>query len=77
MINCEISSPEETRTYENLRSIVLPAQEGEMQVLPGHAEAFVSLQKGNIVLEEEDKKETISIAGGKCHIKDDRVLVIL
>jgi len=50
-----------------------------MQVLPGHAETFVLLKKGTIVIEKEDAggKEQLEIKEGQCYIKDNHLLIIL
>jgi len=57
---------------------MLPAFSGQMQILPGHAESFLSLNEGNIVFQESrERKETIQIMNGECYIKDDAVVIIL
>ncbi len=78
MINCKITSPKETTIYKNVQNITLPAFSGQMQILSGHAESFILLQKGNIVLQQTDnEKETIQNMGGECYIKDNTVTIIL
>ncbi len=77
-ITCAITSPEKTATYDNLASVSLPAFAGQMQVLPEHAESFVLLRKGEVILQKADgKKESAQIPGGECYIKGDKVSVIL
>jgi len=79
MITCVITSPAETTVYEKALSVSLPAFFGRMQVLPGHAEAFVLLKKGEVVVRQANGPESkiIQIAGGECHIKGDRMAIIL
>ncbi len=78
MIDCVITSPKSTAVYGNLKSASLPAFYGRMQILPGHAESFVVLKKGTVVLRQPNGKiQTMEIGGGECHILGDRVLVIL
>lgn len=78
MMTCVITSPEKTLTYGNLSAVSLPAFAGRMQVLPEHAESFVLLREGEIILRKTDgKKESARIPGGECYIKGDRVSVIL
>jgi len=78
MINCTITSPIKTERYQNLLSIVLPAFSGQMQILPGHAESFILLQKGNICLQQLNKEsEIIQNINGECYIKNDVVTIIL
>ncbi len=78
MINCTITSPKKTTVYKNVRSITLPAFSGQMQILPGHAESFILLQKGDISLLQLNKlSEIIQIINGECYVKNDVVKVIL
>lgn len=77
-MECLITSPQKTRRYKHLKRVSLPAFSGRMQILPRHAEAFVLLKRGDIVLGRNgDPNREITITGGACHIKDDRVVVIL
>lgn len=78
MINCIITSPKKTTVYKNARSITLPAFSGQMQILPGYAESFILLQKGNISLRKLNRQnKIIQIMNGECYIKDDIAMVIL
>ena len=78
MINCVITSPKKTIIYKNIKNVILPTFAGQMQVLPGHAESFVLLQKGDILLRKlNNQSETIQIMNGECYIKNDAVTVIL
>jgi F0F1-type ATP synthase epsilon subunit len=78
MINCVITSPKKTTVYKNVRSIMLPAFSGQMQILSGHAESFILLQKGDISLRQLNKQsEIIQIMNGECYIKNDVVTIIL
>jgi len=78
MISCTITSSQKTMVYKNVRSVTLPAFSGQMQILSGHAESFILLQKGNILLRQSNKKsKIIQNINGECHIKNDVVTIIL
>ncbi|HDL74974.1 MAG TPA: hypothetical protein ENH06_01140 [bacterium] len=78
MINCIITSFKKTIVYKNVQNIILPAFSGQMQILPGHAESFILLRKGNIFLRQLNKEdEIIQNINGECHIKNDVVTIIL
>lgn len=78
MINCVITSSVKKDIYKNIKSIKIPAFLGEMEILPSHAESFVALKKGNIVLRQLDNKEiNIQIDNGICYINDNIVKIIL
>lgn len=75
-MRCTIISPENKRQFEKVQSITLPAFSGEFQILPGHAESFIALRQGKIILESE-KINTIPLEGGICYIKDNITTIIL
>ncbi len=78
MINCTITSPKKTIIYKKIASIILPSSSGQMQILPGHAESFILLQKGNIFLQQSNnKKEIIENTKGECHIRNNIITIIL
>jgi F0F1-type ATP synthase epsilon subunit len=78
MLTCTITSTEKTEQYAGVRQVRLPAYKGEMQVLPGHAEMFVILRNGDLVLRQSDgREESKRITGGECHIRDDHVTVVI
>lgn len=78
MITCTVTSAETTKIYENLQSVALPAYSGFMEILPGHAESFVIVNAGELILKYTDKHgETIRIAGGECHVYRDKVILIM
>jgi len=79
MLKCAITSKEGTKEYGKLKSVTLPGYIGQMQVLSGHAETFVLLQDGDIVLvnAESGAEEKIQIQGGECTIRKDNVMIIL
>jgi len=75
---CIITSPKKTMQYNNIQSVLLPAFSGEMQVLPRHAEAFVILKKGNVVLKQEgEKKKIINIDNAQCYVRKGQIVIIL
>ena len=77
-MDCKITSSKKTEIYHNVQSVTLPAHSGQMQILPGHAEAFLLLQKGQIALQEENgSTKTIPVPTGECYVKDDLVTIIL
>ncbi len=78
MIECIVISAKETRVYKKVRSVSLPAVLGQMQILSGHAEAFIQLRKGSIRLRKSNNQyEDAAITGGECHVYNNRVKVIL
>lgn len=78
MLSCHVFSSQSTIKHDDLRGVVLPALVGQMQVLAGHAEAFILLGQGKIIVEKNTgSKQEIDIKQGGCYIKDDVVNIIL
>jgi F0F1-type ATP synthase epsilon subunit len=54
-----------------------------MEILTGHAEAFIILQKGEIVLKTNKVSSaslavrTFSVSSGICRVKNNEILIIL
>ncbi len=71
--------------YEKVASVILPAFLGQMQILPGHTEAFVLLKEGDVIVRQFDKNKekeggkdnVVHITGGECYVKDNKVTIIL
>ena len=77
MLNCTITSKTSTKKYENLKSVSIPSVSGYMQIMKGHAESFILMKEGEIVLQSKNGKQSVSILGGECLIQKDDVLIIL
>ncbi|MCD6471104.1 hypothetical protein J7K86_01070 [bacterium] len=78
LINCKICSVQEIQVYNNLKSVILPAYWGQIQILPEHAESFILLTKGKIILEKEEKnKLSFDIKSGFCYFNNNNLVIIL
>jgi F0F1-type ATP synthase epsilon subunit len=79
MIKCTITTQNGTKDYDDIKNVTLPGYTGQMQIYPGHAEVFVLLQSGFVVLSraEGGAEEKIRIQGGECTIRKDKVMIIL
>ncbi len=79
MISCTITSYQQTTVYNNVKSVTLPTPSGEMQVLSGHAESFILLRQGDILLKQATGKQnkTVHVVQGECYIKKDSILIVL
>jgi F0F1-type ATP synthase epsilon subunit len=75
-MKCEIISSNQIKEFNGVKSISLPAYSGQMEVLPGHAESFVKLKEGTIIIQTE-KKISVSIQEGICYINNDTIIIVL
>lgn len=76
-LGCTIASPDTTASYEGLASVGLPAASGYMQILPGHAEAFILLGSGDVILKGTDGVERKArVEACECHVAAGHVAII-
>jgi len=76
-VNLEIVSPEKLLLSRPVEMVVIPASEGDMGVLEGHAPMIVMLRGGAITLYEDDKiTDTLFVAGGFAEVTSERCTVL-
>jgi F-type H+-transporting ATPase subunit epsilon len=73
----ELVSPEKLLLSRQVEMATIPAAEGEMGVLPGHAPMIVALRGGVIrVRENGAETEMLFVGGGFAEVSPDRVTVL-
>jgi F-type H+-transporting ATPase subunit epsilon len=73
----EIVSPEKLLLSRPVDMVVIPASEGDMGVLEGHAPMIVMLRGGVISLYEGDRvTDTLFVAGGFAEVTPERCTVL-
>jgi F-type H+-transporting ATPase subunit epsilon len=73
----ELVSPAKLLLSRQVEMVVIPAAEGEMGVLPGHAPMIVALRGGVIrVIEGGKDVERLFVAGGFAEVTPERVTVL-
>jgi F-type H+-transporting ATPase subunit epsilon len=73
----EIVSPEKLLLSRPVDMVVIPASEGDMGVLEGHAPMIVMLRGGLISLYEGDRvTDTLFVAGGFAEVTPERCTVL-
>ena len=73
----ELVSPEKLLLSRQVDMVVIPAAEGEMGVLPGHAPMIVTLRGGAIRVQEAGQwTESLFVAGGFAEVTSERVTIL-
>jgi F-type H+-transporting ATPase subunit epsilon len=72
-LTLELVTPERPAFSGEGDSVVLPAWEGEMGVLPGHAPFLVQLKPGEVRLKADGDVKLFAVSGGFAEILDDKV----
>jgi F-type H+-transporting ATPase subunit epsilon len=69
-------TPERKVLEESCDSVSLPASEGYVTILPGHAPLIATLGTGVLTLMSGSRSSSFAISGGFFEVSDDRVTVL-
>ncbi|MBI5240089.1 MAG: F0F1 ATP synthase subunit epsilon [Elusimicrobia bacterium] len=72
-LTLELITPERPAFSGEGDFVVLPAWEGEMGVLPGHAPFLVQLKPGEVRFHAEGDVRLFAVSGGFAEVRGDRV----
>ncbi len=72
-LTLELVTPEKVAWSAPADFVVLPAQKGEMGVLPGHQSYLVRLEAGEVRVKVGDEVKHFAVSGGFAEIKNDTV----
>ena len=76
-VTLEIVSPEKLLLSRDVDMVVIPASEGDMGVLEGHAPMMVMLRGGVVSLYEGERlTESLFVAGGFAEVTPERCTVL-
>lgn len=69
---------QERKIFEEAEAdiIIIPASEGEMGVLPGHAAVLTTMGFGELVIRKGGAEERFAIYGGVVDVRPDKVIVL-
>ncbi len=77
-LQCMIIAPDSTIFSGPVRELTVSDRSGSLQILPRHAEMFMAVAPGEIVLRRPDGSPlSLSVSGGVLHFKDDVATVVL
>ncbi len=76
-INLHLLTPEKTLFDGNVSMVVIPAEEGELGILPKHAPFVTSLRAGEVKIYRNDSiSEVFTISGGFAEIVNDTCQIV-
>ena len=76
-INFQIVTPEKIIYRDDVDSITLPTQIGEITVLPHHAPLISSLKSGEAIIKKDGEEFSIAISGGFLQVQPKNKEVVL
>jgi len=57
-------------------SVIIPAYDGQLGILVGHAPMMVLLGTGDVVIKDGDAEHRVPVSGGFMQVLDDEVAVL-
>lgn len=76
-IHFQIVTPEKVVYKDDVDSITLPTQIGEITVLPNHAPLISSLRSGEAIIKKDGEEFSIAVSGGFLQIQPKNKVVVL
>lgn len=75
-LHVSVISPERTLFEGSVDSVVAPAFDGEVGILPGHAPMMTLLGRGSLRLGPDGSAGRFTVEGGFLQVVDDAVRVV-
>lgn len=76
-LHFQIITPLRTALQADVSSIQLPAIEGEMEILPGHADIIAAVANGELTYRPEGgNPDSLFVGGGFLQVEKDNVLLV-
>lgn len=76
-LHFQIITPLRTALQADVSSIQLPAIEGEMEILPGHADIIAAVANGELTYRPEGgNPDSLFVGGGFLQVEKDKVLLV-
>ncbi len=76
-MSVRVVAPDHTVFEGPASALVIPAWDGRMGILRGHAPMITLLAEGDLVVEgPEGVRETVHVAGGVLKVEDNQVTVL-
>jgi F-type H+-transporting ATPase subunit epsilon len=72
----EIVTPEKIAYASSVDHVILPTQDGEIDILPGHIPLITMAEPGSLRFQREGKTEDLAIDRGFIEVRADKVSVL-
>jgi F-type H+-transporting ATPase subunit epsilon len=75
-LKLEIVTPDRSAFQGEVDSVVIPASEGEMEILPMHIPLVTQIKPGELVISKGGRKEYLAVGDGFVAVMQDTVNVL-
>ncbi len=63
-LHLKIITPQKISLEEDVRSVTVPSEDGELTILPRHMNLFTLLKEGIVVIRKQSTEDHLAIGGG-------------
>lgn len=77
ILHLKIITPKKVVLEEDVRSVSVPSEEGEITILPRHANLFSLLKEGIVKIKTETKENFFAIGGGYLETNGEAVNILV
>ena len=76
-LHLKIITPMRTAVDADVSSVLVPSVQGEMEVLPGHADIIVALDNGELIYRPvEGAQQSVFVGGGFLQVSSDLMMLV-
>lgn len=75
-LELEVVTPERKLLQEKIESIIVPAAEGSLGILPNHAPLISGLQIGEVKYTQNGETKRLAISGGFLEVAGNKVTIL-
>lgn len=75
-LNLEVVTPEKSLIKEEIKSLVVPALNGYLGVLPNHAPLITGLRAGILRYRADGEKKYLAVSGGFMEVFQNKITVL-
>ena len=76
LISLKVLTPEKTLNFDNITSIIAPAYDGYLGILPNHAPLLSILKVGNLIFKDEEGEKKLKLSGGYLKVENNIVKIL-
>lgn len=75
-LRCDVVTPEGKIFGDEVDSVIVPAHDGEIGILPGHAPLLCKLGPGQLRIATAKSTQNWFVDGGFCQVTDNEIMVL-
>lgn len=75
-LHLEVITPEKQVFTDDVDTVVVPAVEGDVGILPDHVPIFTKIRSGEIMIRKDNRQFFLAVTGGFLEVLDNKVNIL-